>query len=66
MNNTYHQPMLFESMEHETIQSCNRYQVRSLDNPLFGFSISIEENEDPEIVALERLGYFVVPETTIV
>lgn len=64
-NDTYHQPMLFESVENNTLHNCNKYQIRCIDNPSFGLTINIDENEDPEIVALERLGYFVIPETTI-
>jgi hypothetical protein len=68
MNNEHcYQPMLFSKME-----SClasqveyQKYQIKNLDDPTFGVTIIIKEDEDPEIVALEKLGYFVLPETTI-
>jgi len=59
------QPMLFPDME-----ACNEikrsYQIKRMDDASFGLQLSVTEEEDPEILALEQLGYFVVPEASII
>lgn len=40
-----------------------RFQIKSLDDPTFGITLTVGEDEDPETLALEHLGYFVVPES---
>ena len=52
--------MLFPTMANENC-SCS-YQIKSFEDPTYGVTLKINENEDPEAAALEYLGYFVVPE----
>lgn len=40
-----------------------RFQIKSIDDSSFGITLTIKEDEDPETLALEHLGYFVVPES---
>jgi len=62
MNNTEHiQPMLFPDMNTNTEKKYN-YQIKRMDDSLFKMSLTVVGEEDPEIKALEQLGYFVVPE----
>ena len=62
MNNTNHiQPMLFPDMN-PNIESKYNYQIKRMDNSSFRMSLTVTGEEDPEILALEQLGYFVVPE----
>jgi len=62
MNNTDHiQPMLFPDMN-PNIESKHNYQIKRTDNSSFRMSLTVTGEEDPEILALEQLGYFVVPE----
>jgi hypothetical protein len=62
MNNTDHiQPMLFPDMNPNTENKYN-YQIKRMDNSSFRMSLTVTGEEDPEILALEQLGYFVVPE----
>ncbi len=62
MNNTDHiQPMLFPDMN-PNIESKHNYQIKRMDNSSFRMSLTVTGEEDPEILALEQLGYFVVPE----
>jgi len=60
-NDTDTQPMLFPDMEACTDTKRN-YQIKRTDDVLFGLRITVTGEEDPEILALEQLGYFVVPE----
>ena len=66
-----YQLMLFKDMLPEYIPShtetntdCSEqvFQVCSIDGTGSQFKINIQEGRDPESVALETLGYFVVPE----
>lgn len=62
MNNTDHiQPMLFPDMNPNT-ENKHNYQIKRIDNSSFRMSLTVTGEEDPEILALEQLGYFVVPE----
>ena len=62
MNNTDHiQPMLFPDMN-PSAESKHNYQIKRIDNSSFRMSLTVTGEEDPEILALEHLGYFVVPE----
>jgi hypothetical protein len=63
-NDDYYQPMWFSKME-ATKTEYQKYQIKSFDDPQFGITLNVKEDEDPEFLALESLGYFVVPETTI-
>lgn len=66
MNSDYYQPLLFAEMETGDYQNgLQNYQIKSYDDPTFGVTFKANEDEDPEVLALENLGYFVVPETTI-
>lgn len=64
MNSDYYQPMLFPNMQ-ELINDKRSYQIKSYDDPMFRLTVQASEEEDPETLALEQLGYFVVPETSI-
>ena len=68
MNSEYYQPSLFpELTDQDQKNKCYlRYQIKRIDDPLFGISLHVEGEEDPETVALEQLGYFVVPELNVV
>lgn len=59
-----YQLMLFEGMLPEYIHSAtpSRFQVCSINGEQRQFSIDVQEGQDPESVALEALGYFVVTE----
>jgi hypothetical protein len=61
MNAKYIQPLLFPNMQ-ETLCNKRSYQIKNIDDPSFKLNISVAEEDDPETLALERLGYFVVPE----
>ncbi len=64
MNNE-EQLTLFPEMEkHAQETTGHKYQIRSICDPNFAFSFNVKESEDPEIVALEQMGYFILPETT--
>ena len=66
MNNTYdtyEQPMLFPNMS--SINESQKYQIKNYNDPTFGITLSINEDQDPETLALESLGYFVVSEYRI-
>ncbi len=63
MNNTYEQPMLFPDMS--PINGYQKYQIKNYDDPTFGITLNINEDQDPETLALESLGYFVVSENFI-
>lgn len=66
MHINQHQPMLFPDMEiNESYSKQINYQIRNMEDPTFHLTINVAENEDPETTALEQLGYFVLPETTI-
>lgn len=60
MNNTYEQPMLFPNMS--PINGGQKYQIKNYDDPTFGITLNINGDQDPETLALESLGYFVVSE----
>ena len=63
---TIDQPMLFPEMEINEINSKKiNYQIRNVKDPSFNLTINVAEDDDPETAALEQLGYFVLPETTI-
>lgn len=64
MNTEYYQPLLFPNMQ-ENVSSKRSYQIKSIEDPLFKLSMVVPEEEDPETLALEQLGYFVVPEMAI-
>jgi hypothetical protein len=63
-----YQLMLFHDMLPEYIhygkneEQTTNFQVCSMTDHCNKFSIKIEDGQDPESVALEKLGYFVVPE----
>ena len=46
-------------------QPTSKFQIKSFEDPTFGITIIVNDNEDPETLALEELGYFVVSETSI-
>ena len=50
----------------EETEHLTKFQIKSLDDSEFGITLLVNENEDPETKALEYLGYFVVPESSIV
>ena len=68
-----YQLMLFEDMLPEYIpfvsESCTespqKFQVCNIEGTRSSFTIDVNEEQDPETVALQTLGYFVVPETCI-
>jgi hypothetical protein len=60
MNNTYEQPMLFPNMN--PIDGRQKYQIKNYEDPTFGVTLNVNEDQDPETLALESLGYFVVSE----
>ena len=68
-----YQLMLFEDMLPEyispTSEACTEqnqtFQVCSIQGLSPSFTIKVSEEQDPESVALQKLGYFVVPETHI-
>ena len=63
MNNTNYQPLLFSEMETSDYQNgLQKYQIKCFDDPTFAVTLKVKEDQDPEILALESLGYFVVPE----
>lgn len=64
MNNTHEQPMLFPEMESST-QAQYKYQIKKIDDPSFGISLTLSDEDDADVVALEHLGYFVVSESNI-
>ena len=64
-DNTHTQPMLFPDMEACT-DIKRSYQIKRMDDTSFGLHLSVAGEEDPEILALEQLGYFVVPEASII
>jgi hypothetical protein len=64
MNNE-EQLTLFPEMEKNAQETTGyKYQIRSICDPNFAFSFNVKESEDPEIIALEQMGYFILPETT--
>jgi hypothetical protein len=65
MNVEYYQPMLFSNMQSNELDR-RSYQIKSLDDPSFGVTLSVSGEDDPETLALEKLGYFVVPEFNVV
>lgn len=65
LDNTTIQPMLFPDMEVSTDVK-RSYQIKRMDDASFRLHLSVTGEEDPEILALEQLGYFVVPEASIV
>lgn len=60
MTNTS-QPFLFKDWQ-DTAAPVQKYQIKSTWDPSFAVTFEVAENEDPEIVALQNLGYFVLPE----
>jgi len=62
MTNTYYQPSLFSNWENDNKNTSQKYQIKSVWDPTFAMTFEVKENEDPEITALENLGYFVLPE----
>ena len=66
-----YQLMLFEDMLPEYIplssetstESPRRFQVCNIEGASSPFTINVSEEQDPETVALQKLGYFIVPET---
>ena len=65
MNTNYIQPLLFPELQsNESLNEGYRYQIKSMDDPAFGVSITLNGDEDPESIALEKLGYFVIPESS--
>lgn len=46
-------------------KQCSKFQIKSFEDPTFGITLIVDDREDPETLALEHLGYFVVPETSI-
>lgn len=63
MNNTYEQPMLFPNMS--PVNGHQKYQIKNYNDPSFGITLNICDDQDPETLALESLGYFVVSENCI-
>jgi hypothetical protein len=61
LDTTHIQPMLFPDMN-PNAESKYNYQIKRMDNSSFRMSLTVTGEEDPEILALEQLGYFVVPE----
>lgn len=55
---------LFPALFFEKTSDKN-YQIKRFDNFHFKMNLVIDENQDPEVLALEHLGYFVVPEINI-
>ena len=58
------QATLFPDTEH-SLENTHNYQIKRTDNVEFGLHMTVTGDEDPETKALEQLGYFVVPETSI-
>ena len=40
---------------------CYKFQIKKFDDPEFKITLTAKENEDLDTIALEHLGYFVVP-----
>ncbi len=65
-----YQLMLFEDMLPEYIplvseihtEGPQKFQVCNIEGTSSPFTINVNEEQDPETVALQKLGYFVVPE----
>jgi hypothetical protein len=63
MNTANYQPLLFKEMETRDYQNgLQKYQIKCFDDPTFAVTFKANEDQDPEVLALENLGYFVVPE----
>ncbi len=56
--------MYFFNMDEEDTKKTVKYQIKRFDDALFKMEISVNNNENNnlESLALERLGYFIVPE----
>jgi len=59
-----YQPFLFAELQSQEPETNNgiKFQVLNYTDPSNKFTVVVQENEDPEKVALQRLGFFVVPE----
>jgi hypothetical protein len=65
-----YQLMLFEDMIPEYVPSVSefhtdepqRFQVCNIEGVRSPFTIKVDGEQDPETIALQTLGYFVVPE----
>ena len=63
MSETCFQPSLFPNILPES--STRKFQIKRFDDTQFNIVITATNDEDPETIALENLGYFVVPEVEI-
>lgn len=65
INNTK-QLSLFPDMELNNYNFVSKYRLLRLDDASFNMDLSVPTAEDnPEALALERLGYFLVPEVPL-
>ena len=65
INPTPQLPLFPEIDINTNIKNKHTYQIKRFDDPCFKLDLIMSNVEDnPEAVALERLGYFVVPEVS--
>lgn len=60
MSQNYTQSDMFPELQAEI--TTKTFQIKCVEDPEFVVNILVKENEDPTEVALERLGYFLLPE----
>jgi hypothetical protein len=57
---------LFPNMNINSSKTEYKYQIKRFDDPEFKLTLVMSTTEEnPEAVALEQLGYFVIPEVPI-
>ena len=63
MKNPTPQLPLFSDLNVNSSKPEYKYQIKRFDDPNFRLTLVMSNaEENPEAVALERLGYFVIPE----
>ena len=54
------QESLFDEFDTEVLTDANTFCIKSINNPTTSIEIDVQPGQDPESVALELLGYFLV------
>lgn len=59
------QPSLFSEFDDEIITGIKQYCIKNKNNSDISITISVEEGQEAEMVALEKLGYFLLSDSNV-